>query len=275
MAFPNWKGTGLIDTSILLTESMDHYQAQKSTHLSSHQLADFIRDPRLYRKKQLGLIAEADRPAFLLGRAAHTLILEGPGVYNREYAIGGPVNPKTGEKYGSRTKAFEEWAAAQGKPVLTDDQAFLVESLGASVHEHLHAKVLLAEGRAEGVLRFEYLGVPCQARFDWINRERGIVDLKTCDDLDFLQGDARKYGYVGQMAFYRSGLQIVSGFTAPVHIIAVEKKEPFRVGVFLLGEDVLGIKQQENEDAIERLKHHKEQDFWPTGYEDIRTFDFI
>ena len=62
---------------------------------------------------QLGLIADNDSPALLIGRATHVRILEGRDVYEAAFAFGGPVNPKTGKPFGSNTKAFAEWAAAQ------------------------------------------------------------------------------------------------------------------------------------------------------------------
>jgi hypothetical protein len=77
-------------------------------------LGDFRRCPQLYRKKKLGLIPDEDRPAYQLGRGLHTLTLEGRDRFEAEYAVGGPVNPKTGEFFGAATKAFAEWAAAQG-----------------------------------------------------------------------------------------------------------------------------------------------------------------
>jgi len=43
--------------------------------------------------------------AYQLGRAAHTLILEGREAYERGYAIGGPVNPCTGQPFAAGTKA--------------------------------------------------------------------------------------------------------------------------------------------------------------------------
>lgn len=261
----------LIDLAFLINEPPDVYHAQRDKYLSSHMLADFRRIPLLYRRKQLGLIKDEDRPAFLIGRAAHTLILEGKTRYEASYAVGGPINPKTGEKFGSRTKAFEEWADAQGKPVLTDDQALLIENLHTSVRTHDHAAILLTEGVAEGVTRKDYCGVACQGRFDWISPYHGLVDLKTCDSMDYLQADAKNYGYIYQLAFYRSLLPV----QVPVYLIAVEKKEPFRCGVWRIGEDVLGIAQQDNESAIERLKVCQKTDTWETGYEDIRTFDLI
>ena len=71
--------------------------------------------------------------------------------------------------------------------MLDDEQAALIENMNAAVRAHEHAAALLADGVAEGVVRAEYCGVPCQARLDWLNPERGIVDLKTCDNLDWLQ----------------------------------------------------------------------------------------
>jgi len=263
------------DLSFLIFEPAEVYHAMRAKYLSSHQLAEFRRNPLLFYKKQQGLVTDEDRPAFLLGRAAHALILEGREVYEREFAVGGPVNPKTGEPFGSRTKVFQEWADAQGKPVLTDDQVALIENLHTAVNAHEYAAALLTDGVAEGVIRTDYCGVACQARFDWVNHQRGIVDLKTCDSLDYLQLDARSYGYAHQMAFYRSLLTCVSETVAPVHLIAVEKREPFRCGVWRMGEDVLGIAQKENEEGIARLKECRANDRWLTGYEDIRVFDWI
>jgi len=110
-----------IDLTRLNVEPEGVYHAQANKYLSSHQLAAFRTCPLLYHKKREGLIPDVDRPAYLVGRAAHALILEGRERYADRYAVGGPVNPKTGEPFGTRTKAWAEWAAAQGKPVLTAD----------------------------------------------------------------------------------------------------------------------------------------------------------
>ena len=79
----------------------------------------FRRCPQLFRRKRTGLIPDEDRPAYLVGRAAHTAILEGRDAFQDSFAVGGPINPKTGQPYGVSTKTWTEWAEAQGKPVLT------------------------------------------------------------------------------------------------------------------------------------------------------------
>jgi hypothetical protein len=257
----------------LICEPAEVYHAKAGQYLSSHLLADFRKCPLLYHRKRCGLQADEDRPAYLVGRAAHTVILEGPEVFHRTYAVGGPVNPKTGQPFGSSTKAWAEWAGAQGKPVLTAEQYNLVMQMAEGVQQNAEAKKLLAAGVAEGVLRSEYCGVPCQIRVDWFNPQQGIVDLKSCDTIDYFEADARRYGYAHQVSFYRGVLAQVIGVWKPVYLIAVEKKEPYRCGVWRVSEDTLRIAQQENEAAIRRLVRCEESGVWETGYEAVRLFD--
>ena len=263
-----------IDLSILEAESAEEYHAKAGEYLSSHQLLEFIRCPWLYRKKTLGLIDDKDSPAYLVGRAAHIRVLEGRNAYETAFALGGPVNPKTGKPYGSATKAFAEWVTAQGKPVLSHGQVELIEQMASGVAMNAEAVDLLLYGRSEGVVRVEYCGTPCQIRIDWVHPHRGIVDFKTCDDLTWFESDARRFGYHRQMAFYRAVLaQALGGLLVPVHLIAVEKKEPFRCGVWRVSDQTLAIARQENEAAIRRLRRAWEIDAFPTGYEEVRVLD--
>ena len=263
-----------IDLSILEVEPAEQYHAKASEYLSSHQLLDFAKCPLLYRKKALGLIEHQDSPAYLLGRAAHVRILEGRDVYETAFALGGPINPKTNKPFGANTQAFAAWATAQGKPVLSHDQAELIEQMARGVAMNDEAVDLLLYGRAEGVVRAEYCGTPCQIRVDWVHPHRGIVDFKTCDDLTWFESDARRFGYHRQMAFYRAVLgQPLDGLMVPVHLVAIEKKEPFRCGVWRVSDDTLAIAQRENEAAIRRLQVCQRRDQWPTGYEEIRVLD--
>ena len=259
----------------LISEPADVYHAKRAHFLTSHRLADFRRCPLLFHKKEQGLIPERDSTAFLVGRAAHTLTLEGREAYEREFAVGGPVNPKTGRPYGSSTQAFAKWAERLGKPVISDDHAALVEEMAASVHAHVFASELLADGIAEGVIRCDYNGHACQARLDWVNpiADRGLVDLKTTDSLDGFELDLQAYGYVEQMAFYRSMVAQASGSVLPVHLIAVEKREPFRCGVWQLAPSVLDAAEERNTQAMHELTRARETGVWVTRFESLRRFE--
>jgi len=262
----------LID--VCVTESAEVYHAQAKRYLSSHQLLDFMKCPWLHRKKALGLMGNIDSDSFFVGRAAHVRILEGRENYAATYTLGGPINPKTSKPYGANTQAFREWAAAQKKPVLSHEQVELIEQMASGVSMNNETVDLLIYGRSEGVVRAEYCGTPCQIRIDWLHPKRGIVDFKTCDDLTWFEADAKRYGYHKQMAFYQAVLaQALKGVMVPVHLIAVEKKEPFRCGVWRISNETLQIARQENEAAIRRLLNCRQTDEWPTGYEGIRMLN--
>jgi hypothetical protein len=262
-----------VDLSVLTCESEAEYHGKAGEYLSSHQLINFMKSPLLYFRKLAGLVEDKDSPAYLVGRAAHVRILEGRDAYEARFALGGPINPKTHRPYGANTKAFAEWAEVQGKPVLSQDQVDLVEQMAAGVAMNSDAVDLLLYGRAEGVVRVGYCDTPCQIRIDWTHPHRGIVDLKTCDELDWFEADARRYRYASQLAFYQAVLAKVIGALVPVHIVAVEKREPFRCGVWRVSDDALAVARQENEAAIRRLLVCRQKDMWPTGYEGTRVLD--
>ncbi len=260
---------------MLTQEPFEEYREQSRARLTSHALADFRRCPLLYWKKKQGLIPDEDRPAFVVGRATHKLILEGQGRFAEEYAVGGPINKRTGKPYGAGTQAWAEWAREQGKPVLTDDQFELIGRMADGVRANRVACELLAEGVAEGVLRGEYCGLPAQARLDWLTPSRGILDLKTADNLDYFTADARRWGYVYQLAFYAAVLHVVTGAKLPAWLVAVEKQEPYRCGVWRIDDSILAYARKENEAAIERLKSCTATDEWPTGFETPLVIDSL
>ena len=273
------RADALLDLSFLIREPADVYHAKADRHLSSHALADFRRCPLLYHQKKLGLILDGDGAALRLGRAAHVLILEGRDRYEAEFAVGGPINPQTGKPYGDQTKAFAQWAARIDKPVLSDSFAALVEMMVASVREHIFARELLADGVAEGVVRCEYHGHPCQVRLDWINpiHGRGIVDLKTCENIERFEQDFERFGYAHQLAFYRAVIHLAVGVRLPIHVIAVEShKEEFRLqglhrcGVWVVDEALLDRAQKENEAAMDELARCNETGIWPTRFESLQ-----
>jgi hypothetical protein len=264
-----------IDLNILEVEPAEQYHAKASEYLSSHQLLDFMACPWLYRKKQLGLIAEDYTPALLIGSAAHCRILEGRDAYESQFALGGPINPRTQKPFGSKTKAFAEWAAAQGKPVLSHENVELIEQMASGVAMNDEAVDLLLYGRSEGVIRTPYCQTPCQIRIDWVHPHRGIVDLKTTADLTWFENDARRRRYANQVSFYQAVLAQVIDQFVPVYLVAVEKIEPFRCGVWRVSDDTLAIARTENESAILRLRRAWELDAFETGYEQIRCLEIV
>lgn len=262
------------DLPTFITEPHEAYHARRSSHMSSHALADFRKSPLLFRKKRSGLIPQVTSDAYTVGGAAHCLILEGDRAFESRYHVGGPINPKTDRPYGSETKAYKEWAARQTKEVLSDDQYALCVQMRAGVRANPEAVRLLAEGQAEAVVRADYCGTPCQIRLDWISPVQGdgIVDLKTVYDVDEFEEQARKFGYIHQLAFYRELLALkMRGQRLPCWFIAVEKKEPYRCGVWEVCISSLEVARRDNEWAMQQFLACRDGNHWPTGCESIRT----
>ena len=263
-----------MNTDRFLTIPAEEYHAasRSGRYMSSHLLADFSESPELYRRKTSGEIAEGESPALALGRAAHCLILEGRAAFDEQYLVAdGPVNPKTGEPYGKATKAYAEWIAAQTREIVSPKDFGFIVKLQKSVWLHDAASALLDDGASEATVRAEYCNVPCQIRMDWLSREHGIVDLKTCDSLKWFEADCRRFDYIHQMAFYRAVLREATGETVAVHLIAVEKNEPFSTGVWELSGDALDQAEKVNEAALARYRKCLQTGEWPTGYEEIRV----
>ena len=269
----------------LLTIPADEYHAatKRNEYTSSHRLHLFRRCPALYKKTIDGLIVEGDTAAFMLGRATHTLILEGIDKFTEEFAVSdGPVNEKTGKPYGRATKAYADWAAEQKRPIVSTEDANIINTMWRTVHDHPAAAGLLAHGVAEGTIRTTWDGEPVQARLDWYDSDRNVlVDLKTCADVDRFGYDIRDFGYVFQLAFYAGCIEKAGGKVPSCYLVAVEKKEPYRVAVVQVSqltlEDAMhhhAIAEGARDDAdamIAELKLCRAEGVWPTRYEGVTT----
>ncbi|MDR0328884.1 MAG: PD-(D/E)XK nuclease-like domain-containing protein [Planctomycetaceae bacterium] len=278
---------------ILMEEPFAVYLSKRTEYLTSHQLADFIRCPKLYYLKKTGaLTTDPNKTSseLITGSAAHKLILEGRQEFDKCYAVGAPINPKTGNEYGRETQAFAKWEEEQHREkgtqieFLTTTQWYTVSSMADSVAKHAEAQKLLHHGVAERVLRSDFGGIPVQSRLDWfteIGETPVIVDLKTCSDLDSFEYDARKFMYGYQFSFYRHILlrsifdeyDIDNAIPAKVYVIAVEKKPPFRCGVFEVSEVSLGHFTEQLLVSIAALGNCQKTGSYPTLYEATRTLN--
>ncbi len=276
---PEWPLPPTDLAACLQREDEKDYHARSGEFMSSHQLRDFRRCPELFRRQRAGLAPRPDKSAYLVGRAAHCLIIEGRAEFDRRYMTGGPINPKTGRPFGAETKAHAEWAREQNREVLTGDAMYAVERMADAVTRHNLASRLFAGGIGEGVVRADYGGVPCQIRIDYLHPSFGIVDLKTTDDMEWFESDARRYGYLYQLAFYRAVLAAKAGgvppASIPCHLVAVEKSEPFRCGVWLVTPALLDDLDLQNLAALDEFASCEQTGVWPTRYEEPRTFHAV
>jgi hypothetical protein len=244
--------------------------------MSAHWLMEFMRCPLIYKLKREGKIAARESRAFDFGRAIHTYILEGELAFNEQYAVGGPINPKTGRPYGTETKAFEAWAAEIGKPVVSDTDFQLIEAMADAVNHNETAAQLILQCSAEVTVTGTIHGVECRGRVDGHVEASSLFDLKTCDSLDEFEKQAIRYQYPLQLAFYRALLSQTYGVDKPsmaCYLIAVEKSQPYRCGTWKLANILLSHEDEHIRDALEQYKDCMANNVWPSGFEVTRVLE--
>lgn len=263
--------SNVIDFFIYEDDETYHSRSKSGEVLSSHMLLDFKASPKFYRKKTTGAIIEKPRTAYTFGRACHKLILEGKDEFDKQYLVSdGPVNKKTGQPYGSTTKAYLEWKHLQYKEIISIADYGELAKMNLCVQSNEVAKELLSSGVAEAVVRTNYCGVDCQIKIDWFNPDMGIVDLKSTAELKTFERDCFNYHYIEQMAFYQQNLKALVGIEFPIYLVAIEKQEPYTCGVWKITQNALNPAIKSNEKAIAKLIECRETNFYPTGYEDLR-----
>jgi hypothetical protein len=207
-----------------------------------------------------------DSARLALGRAAHTAVFE-PDRFMLDYAL-----------FTGPRRAGKEWdaccAANKGRTILKADEYRDALAMRDAVRSHPVAGVLLTPpGEAEKVLTWtdEATGIECKARLDWY-RPGLLCDLKTTTSIDdrLFGALAHRMGYVGQMAFYHSGL-VANGLDAPMpKIIAVEALAPHDVAVFTLTDDVLYQGEQEAAELLRMVSAGRFSKLWPGRYPEER-----
>lgn len=136
-----------------------------------------------------------------------------------------------------------EWLKNNGhRTVLSADEWDQLHAMRASVMAHPKAAALLSRpGRAEQSVYWvdQVTGVLCRCRPDFLTDDDIVVDLKTTEDAspeEFARSCAN-YRYHVQHPFYLDGLSAIGRRPRAFVFIAVEKKAPYAVGVYVLREE--------------------------------------
>lgn len=120
--------------------------------------------------------------------------------------------------------------------------------------------------------RAELQGLPCQIRLDWLRPDGVAVDVKTTADIARFETDARRMGYLHQFAFYRDVARSAGAGEMDMVAVVLEKKPPFRVGVWSFSAETLEPYSLQNRTTLASLLRCREENKWPTGYEGQRAF---
>ena len=168
----------------------------------------------------------------------------------------------------------------EGRQILNPDQWKQIHGMRDAVMAHPAASALLTRipGRAEQSIYWidPITGVLCRCRPDWWRDDNLPIDLKTTEDAS-PEGFARsiaKFRYEVQAAFYLDGIEAATGKRPKNFVfIAVEKKPPHAVGVYVLDAETLEIGRGLYREDLATYAKCAQADQWP-GYGDkIQTIN--
>lgn len=213
---------------------------------------------------------ETRKPAWVLGSAVHTLVLE-PAKFDSRFAV------FEGTRRG---KAWDEWLDAHpGIESLKPDELEQARAIADAIMGHRDASKLIKACRFEEVTTWtdEVTGLACKGRIDAIG-PTVIVDLKTSRDIaprSFSRA-VGQYLYHGQLAFYCDGAIAAGKLSAdhdPPAIIAAQSGAPYDVAVYELSEDALTQGRLLYRSLLTRLVACHASGLWPGVAPDRMVLD--
>jgi hypothetical protein len=180
--------------------------------------------------------------AMRLGTLFHLLVLE-----PHRQADGVAVAPKVNKRTKAGREEMAEWEkSASEKLVVTEDQLAAALRMRDAVMTHPAAGPLLnslINREIDCFWKDPFLRVDCKAKIDGVT-PTALVDLKTTIDAT-PSGFSRaifNHCYHTQAAWYMHGVHAAK-IASPTEFffVAVEKTEPFEVGVYRVGREALEI----------------------------------
>lgn len=249
--------------------------------LSSTGIKRILQSPMHYRWDFLNP-DESTTAAKTMGSALHMGILE-PNRFDSgailtipEDAPNRPTSRtmKAAKPSPASLAAMDYWAdfdrRGQGKIVLTEAQAAVVQGMVNSARRHPLYAELFSGGQSEVSYQWTdaRLEIPCRCRFDYLRADHLAVDLKSTRDAS-PEGFARavaSYSYHIQEAHYRNGFEhlhthSVSGFV----FFAIENEAPFGCAIYVLQPNAINFALDRVEAAMLLYAQARKSGYW-RGY---------
>lgn len=210
-----------------LPNSEYHFSEKYRDYLSSSQIKAYLSSPKAARLAMLHP-AEESTPAMEFGSLYHSAMQflasckdmdadEAADLWRKGLAVfTPPENPKTGQPYGTATKAYAEahtqfLAENEGKTVADAESAAKVREMVAALTDEgtstgRMVRQLLQWGEAETSHFCEYNGAKYKWRPD-LETRRKIIDWKTVSATELREDTVNRiidtYGYAISAAFYQ------------------------------------------------------------------------
>jgi hypothetical protein len=201
-------------------------------------------------------------PAFEIGHAAHTLVLN----------VGDPFEVVNADSWRTKdAKEVRDAALQAGNTPLLAKEYAQVRAMHDAIKAHPVAGELFTRNDTvmEQSLYWtdEQTGVACRARPDLaVNDWSLVVDYKTtvsADPREFAKSIA-KYGYHQQQAWYCEAVEILTGIRPEFVFVCQEKTPPYEVSLIQLDADAVRIGGRLNEDARSIYAACMDSGVWPS-----------
>lgn len=201
-------------------------------------------------------IPMTETPAMALGTAIHARVLE-PDVFTTDYALfDGDRRTKTG-------KAEYAELLEQGMKILNWVDWNKCEVIAGQVKQHPDVFTLLVDAHlVEASMTFEspyFRDLECKAQIDLFTNDGILVDVKTTNDMAWLQHTFFKFHYDLQLKYYKDALQ-ANGFKVnEVKVWFIETSPPHQMALLDVENDVLDIGKEKVIAAIRKYEAQKNQ----------------
>lgn len=239
--------------------SNETYHTHDSISKSGLDLLD--RSPAHYKASLSFKRKESD--AMKMGTLIHTAVLEPDSLM----AIYFEAEKFDGRTTSGKAKQAEQMELAGIRILISPDEMNMALRIRDEISKHKVAKLLFDGGVAE-VSAFSKLNdVNVRSRPDYLNGSV-IIDLKSTDDASkSFEYSVKKYRYFVQHPFYFDVLNSIGIDISKFLFVAVEKIEPYGVGIFELDRDYVDYGRRVYQKNLDTYKACLESGVWP-GYVD-------
>lgn len=191
----------------------------------------------------LSRVSKGKTDAMVMGSAIHDAILL-PDLFAKKY-VPEPEDKNLRSTAGKESyriflKVYEDRIKNEGLTILKRDKWEQIIKMREKVLSHPVIANALRMGEKEVTYfcQHEETGLLRKCRTDLVLEEQGIIlDLKTTTDCskNAFSKEIAKYGYDRTAAYYCDILRDLYGKDFLFGFIAIEKEEPYNVGLYLLG----------------------------------------
>lgn len=202
------------------------------------------------------------KPAFDVGTALHLAVLE-PDRFAERTVCHGFDDYRSKDAREARDAAYDA-----GKTPLKPAEADLVFALRDSIHNTPEVARLLAQpGDAEVTLTWEFDGLPCKARPDFLAADASFaIDLKSAVAAhpDAISRKAMQEGWQTRSAFYMAGIHAVTGRLPDSYwYVVAEKSPPYICQLYEMDAKALVRGEQIVGRAVHLFRECLEMGVWP------------